>query len=175
MAVLTRERLTMKTVRSNKLAKIAASVALGLGVVAGANAVDETFKAQLRILSPITITEDQLMDFGETAQGIASDIAATDANNKYASFTVDGDDTKTATASVVETSIEMLTGDGVGTTKRVTVDTFSVGVGSSAGGDQLNFASGPVADVRVYGTAHQEAEDIAGLYTGDVTFRVVYN
>ena len=166
----------MKTVRSNKIAKIAASVALGLGVVAGANAVDETFKAQLRILSPITITEDQAMDFGETAQGLADPIAATDANNKYAAFTVNGDASKTATASVVESSIEMKTGDGADTTKKVTVDSFSVGVGGSGGGDQLDFVGdGEVSDVRVYGTAHQEAEDIAGLYTGDVTFRVVYN
>ena len=165
----------MKTVRSNKLTKITASVALGLGVVAGANAVDETFKAQLRILSPITITEDQLMDFGETPQGVANNIEATDLNNKYAAFTVNGDASKTATASVAQTSIEMLTGDGVGTTKRVTVDTFSVGVGGALGGDQLDFSGGAVSDVRVYGTARQEAEDIAGLYTGDLTFQVVYN
>ena len=166
----------MKTVRSNKLAKIAASVVLGLGVVAGANALDETFQASLQLVTPLSIAEDQAMDFGESYVGNSTPIAATDGNGAYASFTVNGDLTKTATASVSETSIEMLTDGGVGSTKRITVDGFSVGVGSSIGGNQLNFSGdGEVADVRVYASANQAAEDIAGSYTGTATFQVVYN
>jgi len=168
--------MIMKTVRTNKIVKLAASVALGLGVVAGANAVDESFQATLRILTPISIVEDQAMDFGDTELGNSTPIVASDLNGMYAAFTVDGDTTKTATASVVEASIEMITGDGADSTKKITVDGFAVGVGSSAGGDQLDFSGdGQVADIRVYGTANQEAEDIAGDYVGTATFRVVYN
>lgn len=166
----------MKTVRSNKFAKIAASVVLGLGVVAGANALDEEFQATLTLYTPLSIVEDQAMDFGESAVGLGDPILATDANNGYASFTVNGDVTRIATASVAETTIDMTTGDGIGSTKRIPVSGFSVGVGVFGGTNQLDFVGdGQVADVRVYASADQDAEDIAGVYTGTANFRVVYN
>ena len=166
----------MKTIRSNPIVKVAASVVLGLGVVAGANALDETFQASLQLVTPLSIQEDQAMNFGESYVGSASAIAANDANGYYASFTVNGDLTKTATASVAEASIEMTTGDGADSTKKITIDSFSVHVGTIAGSNQLDFSGdGQVADIRVYGTANQEANDIAGTYTGSATFQVIYN
>jgi len=169
----------MKTVRSTKITKIAASVVLGLGVVAGANAVDESFNIGMKLLTPIAITEVRQLDFVDTIAGADNTVVTAPADPIAAVFNSTGDSSKTATASVVEGSVTMLrTGGTPGNTPdEFTVDSFALGGAGITGGNQVDYAAsgGSVNDIRVGGTANILAEDLAGNYTGTATLRIVYN
>ena len=165
----------MKTVRTTKIAKIAATVALGLGVVAGVNATNESFQSTLRILSPIAITEVRALDFGDTEGGNVNMVIAATAPTA-AVFSATGEASKYATASVSESSITMLrTGGSAGTTSdEIVVDTFTLG-GTGISGSQVDFGvGGSASDLRVGATAHVLAEDVAGSYVGSATFSLIY-
>jgi len=165
----------MKTVRINKIAKIAAIAALGLGVVAGVQATGKPFQATLRILSPIVITEVRALDFGDTEGGnVNMVIAATDPT--AAVFSATGQANKYATASVVQSSITLLRSGGTGgnSPDEITVDTFTLG-GTGISGSTVDFgAGGSASDMRVGATAHVLAEDVAGDYSGTATFSLLY-
>ena len=165
----------MKTVRSNKIAKIAAA-ALALGVVAGGvHATGKPFQATLRILAPIVITEVRALDFGDTEGGnVDMTVAAADAT--AAVFSATGQANKFATASVVQSSITLLRSGGTGgnSPDEITVDTFTLG-GTGISGSTVDFgAGGSVSDMRVGATAHVLAEDVAGDYSGTATFSLLY-
>ena len=159
------------------MAKTVCSAVIAFGLVSNAQAADETFQATLKLLTPISITEVQALDFGEAISGTNQTLTVGAADGSAAVFSAQGDSSKTATASVVETSITMTTGDGVGTTKQIVVDNFTLGGNGITGADQVDFiaGSGNVSDIRVGGTANVEADDIAGDYAGTATFRVIYN
>ena len=137
-----------------------------------AQAADEAFDVTLKLLTPISISETQSLDFGETVSGSASTIVVAAADANAAVFTATGDASETASVQIVESSITMTTGDGSGTTKQITVDGFSLG-GDVSGG-AITFTGG-ADDIRVGATANVEAEDIAGNYAGSATLQVVYN
>lgn len=159
------------------IVKSVGSAVIAFGLVSSAQAQDETFQATLKLLTPISITNSQALDFGEAIAGTNQTLTVGAADGSAAVFSAQGDSSKTATASVVETSITMTTGDGVGTTKQIVVDNFTLGGGGISGADQVDFiaGSGNVSDIRVGGTANVEADDIAGDYAGTATFRVIYN
>ncbi len=136
------------------------------------HAVDELFDVSLKLLTPITITETQALDFGETVAGSASTLVVAAADANAAVFTASGEAAETASVQIVEANITLTTDDGSDTTKQITVDNFSLG-GDVSGGS-MTF-SGGADDIRVGATANVEAEDIAGDYSGTATLQVVYN
>lgn len=157
-----------------QITKITAAATLALGLAQAANATDEAFQASMTLVAPIVITETQALSFADTIAGSTSDVATAAADASAAIFTATGEANRAVTGSVVEASIEMTTGDGVGTTKRITVDTFSTGGSMDAAGAATFDATGNLTDLRIGGTAHVQAEDIAGAYAGTATFRLVY-
>lgn len=158
----------------NIASKIALA-ALSLGLVGNAVAVDKTFNIGLKLLAPIVISESKAMDFPDTVSGAASTLVTTAAGTDAAILTATGEANRAATASVVETSVEITTGLGDDATKRITVDTFTLGGDIGVGGAVTFDGTGNLSDMRVGATAHVESNDIAGDYAGTATFRLVYN
>ncbi|MBL4864892.1 MAG: DUF4402 domain-containing protein [Pseudomonadales bacterium] len=169
-----RENIINKTLRSNKIAKIAAiaGLGLGLGVVAGVQATGKPFQATLRILIPCVITEVRALDFGDTEGGnVDITIAPTDPTAAVSSAT--GQPNKYATASILQSSVTMLRSGG-NSPDEIVVDTFTLGGDDISGSTVDMGASGSVSDMRVGPTAHVLAEDVAGDYSGTATFSLLY-
>ena len=164
--------------RLSAIVKTVCSAVIAFGLVSNAQAGDETFQATLKLLtSMISITQDQSLDFGQAIVGTNQTLTVGALDGSAAVFSALGDSSKTATASVLENSITMTTGDGGDATKQIVVDNFTLGGTGITGADQVDFiaGSGNVSDIRVGGTANVEANDIAGNYAGTATFRVIYN
>ena len=157
------------------VSKIAASATLALGLIGNAAATDETFNVGMTLLAPIVITETQSLTFADTISGSASDVTTAASDSSAATFTATGEANRAVTGSVVESSIVMTTGDGADATKQITVDTFTTGGDMSVAGAATFDGSGELNDLRIGGTAHVEADDIAGSYSGTATFRLIYN
>lgn len=158
-----------------KIALVSASAGLSLGLINSASAADETFTSKLTLLAPITVTNTSDLDFGTYEGGQNNNITVAAADAGAATFSSTGEASTAVTGVIVESSIEMTTGDGIGTTKRITVDTWTYGGDMDASGVATYDGSGNLSNLRVGGTAHAEVEDIAGNYTGTATFRVTYN
>lgn len=152
----------------------AAVVALGIGIAGSAKATDEVFNVTMSLVAPIVITETQALSFSNAGAGSASTVVTAPTDGTAAIFTATGEASTAVTGSVVEASIEMTTGDGVGTTKRITVDTFTTGGDMDVAGSATFDGAGDLTNLRIGATANVQAEDIAGAYTGTATFRLVY-
>ena len=153
--------------------KLAVAILGGLTFAGTVMATDEPFNATMTLLAPIVITETQGLTFPTVAAGSTTPQTVAPAAAAAAIFTATGSASTGVTASVVESSIEMVTGDGVGTTKRITVDNFVLG-GNVTGGTGTFDGSGNLADMRVGATANPQSDDIAGAYSGTATFRLIY-
>ena len=156
------------------LNKIAA-LALGLSVVGAANAADETFNIGIKLIAPIVITETNALSFVDTVAGTTQDVVTGPADALAAQFSATGEPSRPVTGSVVESSVEVTTGDGVGSTKRMTIQDFTTGGDMSGAGSASFDGSGDLSDLRVGATAKVESDDIPGDYAGTATFRLVYN
>ena len=166
----------MNNLNSFKQAIKIASALTAISLVPSlANATDEPFQASMQLLAPIVITETNALSFADTVSGQTLAVVTGAADASAAQFTATGEPSRAVTGSVVEASIEMTTGDGVGNTKRITVDSFTTGGDMSGAGAATFDGSGDLADLRVGGTANVESDDIAGNYAGTATFRLVYN
>ena len=169
----------MKTVRSNKLVKIAAAVALGLG--AGAVCANNTdtadFQALLTLITPLSIDQVQDLNFGNAFSGTADDLIVLPDAGGAAIFSATGDVTKTATISMANGTIVMKKGAGGTANTEVSVSSFTFGGLGVSGTNQLDFVAdgSSITDIRVGATASIEAGDEAGSYVGTATVSVVYN
>lgn len=143
-------------------------------LVSSVYAQDETFEASIKLVEAIAVTEVAALRFPEQIAGTAAAVVVAPADSGAAQFNSTGDASRNIVASVVETSIEMVTGDGVGSAKRITVDNFTTGGAVAADGSGAFDGTGALNNIRVGGTANMEADDIAGDYVGTATFRLVY-
>lgn len=160
----------MKNFKKISLALLAATSFAG-----AANAtVDETFNATLNLLSPITLDTVRDLDFEATLANQNVDVTTVSADPKAAVFSAKGSANWQVTGTVVENSIEMITGDGSDQTKRITVDSFTYGGDMDSAGLAVFDGSGNLNDLRVGATAHVQSDDIAGRYVGQATFRLTY-
>jgi hypothetical protein len=139
-----------------------------LVVASSAFATDKSFNATMVLLTPIVINKTADLVFPATVSGAAADVTVATGDAGAAVFNATGEASTGFTKSVVEASIEMTTDNGVGSTKRITVDTFTLA------GPAAFDAGGAAAGLKVGGTAHVQAEDIAGSYSGAATYRIVY-
>lgn len=142
--------------------------------IASVQAADETFESTIRLIKPITISEVAGLRFPEQVAGTAQAVVVTPDDSGAAVFNATGEASKLVVASVVESSIEMTTDDGVGSAKRITVDNFELGGSVLPDGTGAFNGDGDLNNIRVGGTANIEADDIAGSYSGTATFRLVY-
>lgn len=166
----------MKTFAPKALVK---GIALGLGLTAvGAFAANssknfnESFNATYKLLTALSITENAALDFGEEAVGYSGSIVIAPADG--AQFSVSGHPNYQVQASIVESSINMTTGDGVGATKQIPVGSWTFGGNLNGSGLGTLDGSGSLTNMRVGATATVEDTDIAGDYSGSATFRLVY-
>ncbi|ROS02027.1 uncharacterized protein DUF4402 [Sinobacterium caligoides] len=144
----------------------AGSAILASLVAFNANAVDEAFKANIELLSSITISEVQGLTFPAQVAGTAATVTVATSDAGAATFNITGIINAPVVASVSEASINMtdsVSGD------EILVDAFTVDAGASA----LD-ASGVLNGIKVGATAHVDAADSQGSYEGDATFTVVY-
>ena len=169
----------MKTVRSNKLVKIAAAVALGLGAgaVCASNTDTADFQALLTLVTPLSINQVQDLSFGEAYSGSAQSLVVDPTDGGAAIFSAIGDVTKTATISMSNDTIVMKKGAGGTANTEVSVSSFLFGGSGVSGDDILDFDlhESNITDIRVGATATVEAGDEAGSYLGSATVSVIYN
>lgn len=147
---------------------------MGIGVGGNAVATDEAFNVSMSLIAPIVITETQALSFASAGAGSGSTVVTAATDGTAAIFTATGEASTAVTGSVVDANITMTTGDGVGTTKQITVDTFTTGGDMDGSGSATFDGSGDLTNLRIGATANVEAEDIAGSYSGTTTFRLVY-
>ena len=136
---------------------------LSLVLTSNANATDESFDATITLLAPIVITETQALSFPDTIAGAITDVTVAPADGTAALFTATGEASASIARSIVEASIDMTDGS-----TNISVDTFVLSGAVAFDG------TGNINDFRIGATAHVEAADAAGAYTGSATFRVVY-
>lgn len=151
-----------------------AALVIGVGFAGSASATDEVFNVTMSLVAPIVITETQALSFSNAGAGSASTVVTAPTDGTAAIFTATGEASTAVTGSVVEANITMTTGDGIGTTKQITVDTFTTGGDMDGAGAATFSAGGALSNLRVGASANVLAEDIAGAYSGTATFRLVY-
>lgn len=142
----------------------------------GSMAADESFKSSIRLLAPIQIVEGQDLSFEPTLAYQNIDVVTAPSDVRAAIFSASGSPDEVVVASVEQSSIVMrLNGTGTVPSEMIAVDTFTLG-GSLDGtsGEGTFDAAGELKNMRVGGTAHVQADDIAGDYVGTATFRLTY-
>jgi len=150
-------------------------MAVAFVAASGAAVAEETsFDATISLLQPITLNTVQDLSFAPQAVGENIDVVTGAEDTRAAVFSATGEANAAAQASVVESSIEMVTGAGATTGERITVDTFTYGGSLASDGSTAFDAAGELNNMRVGGTAHVEADDVQGDFVGTATFRLVY-
>lgn len=122
----------------------------------------------ITIIKQISILKVSDLQFAQKVQGGAAETVAP-ADAAAAEFTVNGEANTPFTINLPG-SISMITGDGVGVTKNITVDTFAHNLGGSPSLD----ADGEVT-LKV-GATHAAilSNQVPGSYSGSFTVEVVY-
>ena len=136
--------------------------------------VDETFNATLNLLSPITLDTVKDLSFAPTLANQNIDVVTSPSDSAAAVFSASGSANWEVTGEVVENSINMITGDGSGSTKQIQVDDFQYGGDMDSSGVARFNGSGELSNLKVGATAHVQSDDIAGDYSGQATFRLTY-
>ena len=165
---------------------LAAAVAVGIAglSVPDVEAASVSANANADIVAAIGITKDTDLDFGGVVGGTAGNVVVA-SNGTRTCTTVTCADSGTVAAAAfsvtggnnlgyaitLPSSLTITTGDGVGTTKQMTVDTFT---SSKAG--ETGTLSGSGTDTFTVGAKLTIAtEDVNGAYTGSFTMTVDYN
>ncbi len=131
-------------------------------------AASTTANSLITIIQQISITKVSDLQFSQKVQGGASETVIP-ADAAAAEFTVNGQ-ANTAFTVNLPGPISMITGDGVGVTKNITVDTFAHNLGGSPSLD----GDGEVT-LKV-GATHAAIlnNQVPGSYSGSFTVEVVY-
>jgi len=92
-----------------------------------------------------------------------------DPNDSFAAiFNASGAPNTNFTTSIIENSINIITGDGSDATKRINVSTFTFSGLTSFDG------TGNVNGIKVGATFHILSNNIPGDYSGTATLRIIY-
>lgn len=150
-------------------------MAVALVAVSGAAFAEETsFDATISLLEPITLTTVQDLSFAPQPVGNTVDVMTAAEDTRAAVFSATGEASAVAQASVVEPSIEMVTGAGTSAAERITVDGWTYGGALATDGSTAFDTAGEINNMRVGATAHVASDDVQGDYVGTATFRLVY-
>ncbi len=131
-------------------------------------AASTTANSLITIIQQISIVQVRDLQFAQKVQGGASETVAP-ADGSSAEFTVTGE-ANTAFTVNLPGSISMITGDGVGATKNITVNSFAHNLGGSPSLDgdgevTLNVGATHAAILN---------NQVPGSYSGSFTVEVVY-
>jgi hypothetical protein len=133
-------------------------------------ATDESFQVSIRILTALSISENQALSFPDTtATASIQTVTVAPTDGTAASFDIAGDSNLAITASISETSVGLTNGSTT-----ITIDTFTFGGSCNADGTGT-LSSGSLAGCKVGASASIPANPTSGSYTGTLTFRVLYN
>ena len=130
-----------------------------------ANAADTaSFNISMKLYKPIDVTKVSDLDFGTQVQGTAADIVVATGDAGAAEFSASGGKNRSITKSVVETTVNLISGSDT-----ITVDTFTVD-----GPTAFDGKTGLAAGLKAGATAHILSTTPDGDYAGSATYRVVY-
>ena len=135
---------------------------------------DETFTASIRIFKAITVTELSALSFPATESSASSQtVSVGTSDSGAATFSINGDPDATISASIAEASLTLNQGS-----TNIIIDGFTFGggltSGNGSGSGTLNSAGALASAAAVGATANIPADATSGLYSGSLTFRVVY-
>ena len=143
---------------------------LSLGMM-NVYAADESFQASIRILTALSITEQSALSFPDTeASASAQNVVIAPTGTGAAVFNIAGEASRPVTASIVQSNLQITNGSTT-----VTIGSFTFGGGLSSSGTGTLNGSGQLTGAGVGATAAIPANPQAGVYSGSLTFRVVYN
>ncbi|PCI28327.1 MAG: hypothetical protein COB67_06665 [SAR324 cluster bacterium] len=150
--------------------KLFLMLALSLGTPTMLYAVEESFVASIRILSPMPVFERTPLVFPDLEVSESSrTIVVLPSDTGAASFDLVGGSDEGITASIVESEVSMTQGSTV-----IVVNAFTFGGCLGADGTGALSGSGKFSSCTIGGTALIPANPNFGMYTGTLTFRVVY-
>ena len=139
-----------------------------------AYAADESFESSIRLIEPVTVTEVTSLVFPEQIAGTAQAVTITPDDTGAAQFNSAGEPSRNVTASILETSITMITGTGAAASQQIVVNNFSYGGSVAPDGTGAFELDGTLNGIRIGATANIDADDQSGNYVGTATFRLVY-
>lgn len=120
---------------------------------------------------PVSIVEESPLKFPDTlALGVPQNIVAQPSDPEAASFSISGKPESTIVASIVEPSLSMSIASST-----IIVDQFTFGGSANPDGTALLNKQGKLTGLTVGATANIPANPAAGVYSGTLTLRVVYN
>ena len=138
-------------------------------------AEEELFQVSLKLLKPITLTQQNSLNFPPVVAGVDTTLVTTPDSSDAVKFTATGEPLTGVTGSVVEDFIIMTTADGNIEEQQIRVDAFTTGGDIDSNGSGNFDSNGELNNLRLGATAHIEASDEPGLYTSSATFRLLYN
>jgi hypothetical protein len=128
--------------------------------------INTSFNINLNLVANITITTVQGLLFpDQTITGSAFNVTVATGDSGAASFNATGSPSRSITASIVQSSINM---SASGVTGTIAVDTFVI-----AGPTAFN-SSGSLTGLKVGATAHVLSGSQDGNYSGTVTLSITY-
>lgn len=136
----------------------------------------EKFDVKLKLFTPISITEQAAMVFPDKEAGADDNTALTPASG--AQFLITGLADEVVDVSILD--LVMITGDGVGVTKQIPLDTGSYQWGGDCtedGGDELAATAtltGGDATCNIGATPDVDSDNIGGQYSVENTLTVGY-
>ena len=151
---------------------INAIISLAVGVLISTNvyAADESFQVSIRILTALSISENQALSFPTTeATSSTQTVTVAPSDSTAASFDIDGESGGAISASIAETNLALTNGSTT-----ITIDSFTFG-GSCAADGTGTLTGGTLSGCNVGATATIPANPTNGTYYGNLTLRVLYN
>ena len=134
----------------------------------------ETFSVKLHLMKPITITQTTELSFNSVVAGDSVDLKTTPTDSNAVRIAAGGEPNAAFQGTVVEDSVLLETGDGIGPHEKILVDAFSLGGDMNSGGNGYFNEQGEVENLRIGATAHVNAKNIPGRYVSTATFRLNY-
>jgi hypothetical protein len=129
-----------------------------------ASATDQPFTIGIRLLKPITTTLVQPLNFPDAEAGVGQNLVVKTTSDNAATFAITANKNSFINSTILESSVTL---SSTSTPSTITIDGFRV-TAPSATNDQGK------AIIKVGGTAHVDAKDLNGDYSGSATLRVVY-
>ncbi|PCI44094.1 MAG: hypothetical protein COB51_10670 [Moraxellaceae bacterium] len=129
---------------------------------------------KLSFAAAIAITEQQALNFGPIIAYITQDIVIAAADSDAAVFDISGDAYAQISIEVTNNRINMVTGSGNGSSRKILVNQWSYGGAVDTNGLGTLDQFGSLANIRVGATAAVKASNIPGPYSASGTVRITY-
>ena len=134
---------------------------------------DATFSVSMRLLSPITVATELVLIFPPILSGTQTNVTVNPADSNAALFTAIGSPDALVVGGIVESGIVMITGSG-SANEQIAVDSFVTGGDMNGAGIASFSETGVLDDLRIGATAHIKIDTLPGAYSGNATFRLLY-